>query len=189
MAWHTPITRLFNRQPEVKKIQRRRYAGAAISRLTDGWVSSNTSADAEIKVSLRKLRDRSRQLMRDNPYAKQAKRTTQINVIGQGVKLQCMVPAIRGKKKDKRLSMMIEAEWKKWCKRDNCDVSGQKSFFMLENLAVGALVESGEVFLRIVRRKFGKSTVPLALEIIRGAFPVLVKTNSLLPSALCSIRP
>ena len=101
MAWHTPISRLFTKQPEVTKIKRRRYAGAAISRLTDGWVSSNTSADAEIKVSLRKLRDRSRQLMRDNPYAKQAKRTTQINVIGQGVKLQCMVQSIRGKKKIK----------------------------------------------------------------------------------------
>ena len=102
MAWHTPISRLFTKQPEVTKIKRRRYAGAAISRLTDGWVSSNTSADAEIKTSLRKLRDRSRQLCRDNPYAKQAKRTTQINVIGQGVKLQCMVPDIRGKKKDKK---------------------------------------------------------------------------------------
>ena len=39
---------------------------------------------------------------------------------------------------------------------------------MLENLAVGALVESGEVFFRIVRRKFGKSTIPLALEIIES---------------------
>ena len=168
MAWHTPISRLFTKQPEVTKIKRRRYAGAAISRLTDGWVSSNTSADAEIKVSLRKLRDRSRQLMRDNPYAKQAKRTTQINVIGQGVKLQCMVQSIRGRKKDKKLSMMIENEWKNWCRRDSCDVSGQKSFFMLENLAVGALVESGEVFFRIIRRKFGKSTIPLGLEIIES---------------------
>ena len=36
MAWHTPISRLFTKQPEVTKIKRRRYAGAAISRLTDG---------------------------------------------------------------------------------------------------------------------------------------------------------
>ncbi len=41
MAWHTPISRLFTKQPEVQKIKRRRYAGAAISRLTDGWVSRN----------------------------------------------------------------------------------------------------------------------------------------------------
>ena len=87
MAWHTPITRLFTKEPEVTKIKRRRYAGAALSRLTDGWVTGSTSADAEVKTSLKKLRDRSRQLCRDNPYAKQAKRTTQINVIGQGIKL------------------------------------------------------------------------------------------------------
>ena len=168
MAWHTPFTRLFTQEQKVQKLKRRRYAGAAISRLTDGWVTGNTSADAEIKTSLRKLRDRSRQLCRDNPYAKQAKRTTQINVIGQGVKLQCLVPAIRGGKKDKKLSMMIEKTWREWCKRDHCDVSGQKSFFMLENMMVGALVESGEVFFRIVRKKFGRSKVGLALEIIEA---------------------
>ena len=168
MAWHTPISRLFTKEPEVTKIKRRRYAGATLSRLTDGWVTGNTSADAEIKTSLKKLRDRSRQLCRDNPYAKQAKRTTQINVVGQGVKLQCLVPSIRGKKKDKRLSMMIEQAWKEWSKRDHCDVSGQKSFFMLENMMVGALVESGEVFFRIIRRKFGRSKVGLALEIIES---------------------
>lgn len=143
MAWHTPISRLFTKEPEVTKMKRRRYAGAAISRLTDGWVTGNTSADAEIKTSLRKLRDRSRQLCRDNPYAKQAKRTTQINVIGQGVKLQCLVSTLRKGKKDKNLSMMIEKTWREWCKRDSCDVSGQKSFFMLENMMVGALVERG----------------------------------------------
>ena len=168
MAWYTPFSRLFTKEPEVTKIKRRRYAGAALSRLTDGWVTGNTSADAEIKTSLKKLRDRSRQLCRDNPYAKQAKRTTQINVIGQGVKLQCLVPSIRGKKKDKRLSMMIEQAWKEWCKRDHCDVSGQKSFFMLENMMVGALVERGEVFFRIVRKKFGRSKIGLALEIIES---------------------
>ena len=168
MAWHTPITRLFTKEPEVTKIKRRRYAGAALSRLTDGWVTGSTSADAEVKTSLKKLRDRSRQLCRDNPYAKQAKRTTQINVIGQGIKLQCLVPTMRKGKKDKKLSYMIEYAWKEWCKRDHCDVSGTKSFFMLENMAVGALVESGEVFFRIVRKKFGRSKVGLGLEIIES---------------------
>ena len=39
---------------------------------------------------------------------------------------------------------------------------------MLENMAVGALVESGEVFFRIVRKKFGRSKVGLGLEIIES---------------------
>jgi hypothetical protein len=39
-----------------RKRQRRNYASASMSRLTSDWVSQNTSADAEIKNSLRVLR-------------------------------------------------------------------------------------------------------------------------------------
>ena len=159
------------KEPEKKissDLSKRRYKGAAISRLTSDWTSSSSSADAEIKTSLKKLRDRSRQLCRDNPYAKQAKRTTQINVIGQGIKLQCQVQALRGKKKDQKLCYYIEKCWKDWCKRDSCDVSGQRSFVMLENMLAGALPESGEVIFRIVRKKFGKSKISLGLEMIES---------------------
>ena len=166
MAWHTFISRYFSSKEQ--KIYKRRYAGAAITRLNEGWISTSTSADSEIKSSLRKLRDRSRQLVRDNPYAKQAKRTTIINVIGQGVKLQCMVANIRDGRKSKKMSSMIERAWREWCKRDSCDVSGQKSFFVLESMAVGAMFESGEVFFRIIRKQFGKGKIPLALEIIES---------------------
>ena len=49
----------------------RAYQGALVSRLTSDWMSSQLSADAEIRNSLRKLRDRSRELVRNNPYARQ----------------------------------------------------------------------------------------------------------------------
>lgn len=155
-------------QPEPAKPRRRTYAGARLSRLTADWFTSNTSADAEIKTSLRKLRDRSRQLVRDNPYAKQAKRTTQINVIGSGIKMQSQVMALRGKKRDERINTAIEIAWERWCKADHCDVAGRNSFHMMELLAAGALPESGEVLFRLVRQKFGKSRVPLALEVIES---------------------
>lgn len=154
--------------PQPPRNRRRTYAGARINRLTADWFTSNTSADAEIKTSLRKLRDRSRQLCRDNPYARQAKRTTQINVIGQGIKMQSQVMALRGKKRDDRINNAIETAWERWCKRDHCDVAGRNSFLMLELLAAGALPESGEILFRLVRQKFGKSRVPLALEIIES---------------------
>ena len=86
------------------------------------------------------------------------------NLLETGIEISAQP---RGKK-DKKLSYMIEYAWKEWCKRDHCDVSGTKSFFMLENMAVGALVESGEVFFRIVRKKFGRSKVGLGLEIIES---------------------
>jgi lambda family phage portal protein len=156
-------------QPEQPPRRRRRtYAGAVINRLTSDWISNGTSADAEIKTSLRKLRDRSRQMVRDNPYAKQAKRTTQINVVGQGVKLQSQVMTLRGNKRDDRINKLIEGRWERWTRKDHCDVAGKNSFHMFEWLAVGALPESGEVVFRIHRRPFGGSKIPLALEIIES---------------------
>jgi capsid protein len=66
---------------------RRAYEGAIVNRLTHGWVTSATSADAEIDGSLVKLRDRSRQLRRDSPYVRQAIRAIGANVIGRGIRI------------------------------------------------------------------------------------------------------
>lgn len=154
--------------PTGRRPSLRMYAGARISRLTSDWFSRWSSADSEIKTSLRLLRDRSRQLVRDNPYARQAKRTTQINVIGQGVKMQAQVMQLRGKKRDDRLNALMETGWERWCRKDSCDVGGKNSFFMMELLAAGALPESGEVLFRLVRKKFGRSRIPLALEILES---------------------
>jgi lambda family phage portal protein len=155
-------------QPEPARRRRRTYAGAIINRLTSDWISNGTSADAEIKTSLRKLRDRTRQMVRDNPYARQAKRTTQINVVGQGIKMQSQVMSLRGNKRDDRINKLIEGKWERWCRKDHCDVAGKHNFGMFEWLAVGALPESGEVLFRIHRRPFGGSKIPLALEIIES---------------------
>jgi lambda family phage portal protein len=171
MGLRTQITQFlgFGRPPQPQPVRRRRtYAGAVISRLTSDWISNSTSADAEIRTSLRKLRDRSRQLVRDNPYARQAKRTTQINVVGAGIKMQSQVMMLRGNKRDERINTLLEGRWERWCRRDHCDVSGKNTFQMFEWLAAGALPESGEVLFRIHRRAFGGSKIPLALEIIES---------------------
>lgn len=155
-------------EPQQARRRRRSYAGAIINRLTSDWIANSTSADAEIKTSLRKLRDRSRQMVRDNPYARQAKRTTQINVVGAGVKLQSQVMSLRGNKRDDRINNLIEGKWERWCRKDHCDVAGRSSFHLFEWLAAGALPESGEVIFRIHRKAFGGSKIPLGLEIIES---------------------
>jgi lambda family phage portal protein len=170
MGLRTRLMQAFGFGPakEPRKPRRRMYQGARITRLTSDWFTAQTSADAEIRTSIRLLRDRSRQLVRDNPYARQAKRTTQINVVGHGIKMQAQVPMLRGKKLDQRLNGVIETSWERWCRSDSCDVAGVNSFNSFENLIAGALPESGEIIFRIVRRKFGRSKVPIALEVIES---------------------
>jgi lambda family phage portal protein len=131
-------------------------------------MSTRASADAEIRNSLSKLRDRSREMVRNNPYAKQAKRTTQVNVVGSGIKLQSQVQQVRGRKPSEAINRLIEEKWHLWTRAQYCDVAGRHSFHMMEWLATGALPESGEALFRIIRRPFGGSRVPLALEMIES---------------------
>jgi lambda family phage portal protein len=149
--------------------RRRMYEGARVSRLTSDWVSGGTSADAEIKGSLPRLRNRSRQLVRDNDYARQAMRAVRNNVIGTGIKMQAQVRMQRGGGRlDQAVNDAIELAWTDWGRKDSCHTAGRLSFTDIERLVVGAMAESGEVFVRMVRRPFGKSNVPFALEIIES---------------------
>ena len=147
--------------------RRRMYEGATISRLTNDWVTSGTSADAELWSSLRMLRNRARQLARDNDYASQALRLITANVIGQGIPFQAQVKLQRGGGRlDKQTNDAIEDLWKRWGCADYCHTAGKLSFAEIQRLALRTCAESGEVFVRIVRSSFSDSPVPLALEVL-----------------------
>ena len=149
--------------------RRRMYEGAKIGRLTADWVTSSTSADSEINSSLVRLRDRARQLCRDNPYARQALRAIAANVIGTGVRMQAQVPMQRGGGRlDQATNDLIEAAWRDWCRPATCHVGGQLSWSEIERLAVMSMAESGEVFIRLVPEAFGGGLTALSLEVIEA---------------------
>ena len=154
----------FNR----KRKQRRNYAGAQLNRLTNDWVSQGTSADSEVKNSLRILRNRARALVRDSDFAKSALRAVKNNVVGQGIKHQAQVRMIRGGRLDERMNALIEHEWKKWSKAKNCHSGGTLSWAEIQRLCISSMVESGEVFIRFVNQRFGDSKIPFGLEVLES---------------------
>jgi lambda family phage portal protein len=139
-----------------------------MSRLTSDWISQGTSQDAEVRSSMRILRNRVRQLVRDNDYAKQALRAIATNVVGTGIKFQSQVRAQRGSKLNAKVNDAIEAAWADWCRKDSCDVAGRMCFADIERLAITSTAESGEVLIRLIKQPFGRSKIPLALEIIES---------------------
>lgn len=145
----------------------RRYDGALINRLTADWIASSTSADSELLSSLRLLRNRSRELARNNDYARGAIRTIVNNVIGKGVKFQSGVKSKRGKL-DESTNAKIEELWKIWKQGKYCHTAGQLCFEDIERLLMRSVVESGEVLVRLITKSFDGSPVPLALEIIEA---------------------
>ena len=73
-------------QAEVTPVYRRRrrcYAGAAESRFFTDFIGSSFSADSELKASLPILRNRSRDLARNNEYAKRFLNLIKTNVVGE----------------------------------------------------------------------------------------------------------
>jgi lambda family phage portal protein len=156
----------------------RAYSGAMFDRLTADWVAGSTSQDSETYSSLRQLRNRARQLVRDNDYAKNAKRSVQNNVVGTGMKLQPKIKLQRGGGLNKVANQAICDAWADWCVADSCDVAGKLSFSDIERMAIGGTAESGEIFVRIVRQKFGDSRIPFALEVIEADQCIDTKNGS-----------
>jgi lambda family phage portal protein len=146
----------------------RSYSGAANNRLTTGFGNySNSSADSELNGALTALRSRSRQLMRDAPYAKRARVVVVNNVIGSGVGMQCQVKNSRGEL-HQRINADIEAAWDLWAKADACHTGGGMHFSDFERTCLSEVFTAGEVFIRKHYRAFGNSRIPFALELIEA---------------------
>lgn len=155
-----------NKKRERKALSKRRYDGAQSGRLA--FSASSSSADAELHIGLRTLRDRSRHLVRNVVYAKRAKKIIVNNVVGKGVGLQGQVKRMRGEKLLVGVNNGIENAWREWALADNSHVGGALHFHDLERLLLGEVFEAGEVFVRLHKTRFGGSDVPLALEVIEA---------------------
>ncbi len=148
--------------------QRRQYAAARPSRFNVGLGSSgNSSADAELSLSLTQMRAASRQMVRDAPYAKRAKVIVVNNVVGAGVGMQAQTKT-NDDKLFKRVNDDIERAWCDWATAENCHTGGAMHFADMERAAMGQVFDAGEILLRKHYRAFGKSRVPLALEFIEA---------------------
>lgn len=136
----------------------RGYDGAQRGRKTLSWRAGPTSADAEIAHAGPLLRDRMRDLVRNNPHAAKAVSELVSHIVGDGI-----VPRARtgNGKLDERVNRLFES----WAKE--CDADGQLDFFGLQTLVVREMIESGDGLIRRRRRRAEDGlTVPLQLQVI-----------------------
>jgi len=116
---------------------RRNYEAASRGRGTSGWKAGSTSADAEIALAGSALRNRMRDLVRNNPIAAQAVQVLVNNIVGTGIRPRAATA-------DPELNKRVDDLWKRWSAR--CDAAGHTDFHGLLGLAVREMVEGGEVF-------------------------------------------
>jgi lambda family phage portal protein len=163
-ALRKQLTGTKSRNPRLK----RAYSAAQSNRLTSDWVRPSTSADSEIKNSLKTVRNSARELVRNSDFAKAALRAVRNNVVGTGIKNQAQVSMKRGDRLAEGKNAEIEKKWKRWGNANRCHVGGKLSWAEIQALSITSMIESGEVFIRLVKQPFGDSRIPLGLEIIEA---------------------
>lgn len=150
ITWFSPSTGLRRARARAAMSFVRGYDGAKLGRRGMGWTAGGTSANAEIASSLSALRNRSRDLIRNNPYAAKAVSAWVANVIGTGI-----LP---------KLSVGQDL-WDRWAAE--CDADGRHDFYGLQALAARTMFESGEVLMRLRwRRAEDGLAVPLQLQLL-----------------------
>lgn len=146
-----------------------RYDGATVTRRTAGWETRSSGPNREIETSLAKLRDRHRDLARNNPWARRAIQAIVNNAIGAGIQAQWSDPT--------RQSL-----WSDWYESTAVDADGRLDGYGLQALIQRAIVESGEVLVRRrPRRPEDGLAVPLQIQVLESDYLDHLKTE-LLPT-------
>lgn len=136
------------------------YDAAAVGRRTSNWRPVATDANSEIGPAATRLREVARDLVRNNAYARRGKVLIANNVIGAGI-----MPRIDGGTKQFKDAVQRHFE------STDIDVNGQETFYGLQNLICGAVVESGECFVRFrPRRAADGYSLPFQLEVLEADY-------------------
>ena len=157
-------------KPNKQKSKKRGFEAASKSKRLKGWFASGRSANSETSIGLPMLRNRSRDLRRNNAHAAKAIQVITSNVVGPGIKTQFTDPGFDGTQDGP-----VEAAWKQWANSKNIDYDGKHNLEAMQGLVMDAVVESGEV---LIRKRFNSALrYPLQYQVLESDFLAISKTG------------
>ena len=131
--------------------RRNTFAAGAMTRTTEDWGTSNSSADLDLWANLAALRGRARRLATNNPIVRKYLRMNLKNIVGKnGVGLQMKIPMKRGTKQNKTLNKAVESAFSQWSRKQNCCVTGKMTWAQAQRFAVLQWKRDGECLCRMV---------------------------------------
>ena len=166
MSWW-PFTRKPSAEPAPEAKPRRQFMRNRLSarifaatqpdRFGTAWGGTPLTADDVIDRNQVALVARSREQSANNDYARSFLRMCRQNIVGHmGVMLQAQSTTSRGKL-DAAANQAIEDGWAEWSRRQNCDVTGQRSWRAIQQACVTSAAKDGEFMVRLV---FGADAGP-----------------------------
>lgn len=150
----------------LKKGALRFYDAAAGGRNTANWRTTGASANAEVAIAGPELRNRSRDLDRNNPTAHKILSAFVNNSIGSGILIKFDDPA-------------VQAIWDVWI--TECDTAHNLDFYGLQWLMVYGAILSGEALARKRPRMMRDGlSVPLQVQLLESDYLASIE-NRMLP--------
>lgn len=130
------------------------YVGASNKRSMRNWNVLKGDANADFDITTQEtLRDRCRDAYRNQTIAKACIGRLNLNVVGSGIRMQSKLDSdILGMSKDvsNKLESVLEREFEKWTKAENCDVEGELNFYSMQSLAIIGMLISGDIFFNTI---------------------------------------
>lgn len=148
------------------------YKGASpSSRNLVGWQPLGGDADSQILGDLRMLRERSRDLERNEPIAGGAIATTVTHVVGTGLSMQSRInAALLGMSDDEADAWQTDTmlKFEAWASGTDCDITRTQSFYEQQGLALRSVCTAGDHGVLLTRNKASAQAVKLALQHIEA---------------------
>jgi lambda family phage portal protein len=156
IGWLSPARGLRRAQAR-KMMEALAYEGARSGRRTQGWVTTSLDSDGESQSVVGDLRNRARDLVRNNSYAAAAVDVKVTETIGAGIVAEVQ---------NKRLATMWDAFV------ENCDADGNLDLYGVQALIERCRMESGECLVRfmddtsVTESQIRAGRVPLQLRVL-----------------------
>jgi lambda family phage portal protein len=140
--------------PAKTAVQKRSaYHAGAVGRLFADFQGSYGSADADLRGDIVLMRNRARQMARDDVYVKRFLELLQTNVVGDnGMVLQVKARDTSGGM-DVIGNRIVEEAWTVFGRKGNCTADGLMSWVDLQNYVIRTVARDGEAFLQVIRNK------------------------------------
>ena len=133
------------------------YDAGSYDKSNRNWIVSNSSAETTDRYSRDGVRARARDLERNSDIMNSVVGAFKRNIVGGGYHVQV-------KTEDEELNKQIELAWKKWCKKQNCDITGTQSLNQIIRMAVERKKIDGGILF--VKRYTSDGFVPFKLQMI-----------------------
>ena len=136
----------------------RSYDAGRVDRFNDTWTPINMDTENSDKMQRDLIKARARSLEANSDMAESAIGSIVRNSVGTGIQPQARTP-------DDGINKKLEELWKEWTKQENCDITGQQTFYEIQELLLRRKVVDGE---SMVRKVYDKSArIPLKLQLIK----------------------